>query len=766
VLVASTRLGPYEIVAPLGTGGMGEVYRARDTRLEREVAVKVLREPFTNDPALLARFEREAKAVAALSHPNILAIHDYGTHEGITYAVMELLEGETIRKRLVQGALPWQEAVKVGAAVAEGLAAAHAKGIIHRDLKPENLFLTADGRVKILDFGLARMAPPPPNLQAETAPYLSAETETGMVVGTVGYMSPEQVRAQAVDARSDIFSLGCVLYEMLRGRRPFARETAAETQTAILREQPTPLAACGVVVPAELDRLVRHCLEKSVEARCQTAHELAAALHALPRETDSSQVNSAPSVKATRRGRKTIDSLAILPLVNAGQDPNLEYLSDGITESVIHIMSRMPKLRVMARSTVFRYKGREVDAQAVGRSLNVRAVFTGRMLARGSGLIIKAELVDAADGALLWSEQYSHEISEIFAVEEAMAREIADALRLQLSGEQKKRLRKRPTENTEAYQLYLKGRFHWNKRNEQGIRKAVVHFEQAIDGDPLYAQAYAGLADCYALLPNYASELPKACVPKAEAAARRALELDDTIAEAHASLGMVHYSFNWRWQESEREFQRAIELNPNYATAHHWYAYLLMLLGRFDQALSELARARELDPLSLIINATSGYILHFARRTDEAIAHCERALTMEENFSPGQYMLGLACEQKGLYDRAIACFQKSLLLSGEHAGCDAAQLGHAYALAGRTADAQKILDQIKERSKQRFVPPFFVALISLGLGDTATAFEWLEKSYQERDFYLIYLKIDPWLDQLRGDARFTDLLRRVGLGDY
>jgi serine/threonine-protein kinase len=765
MLAASDRLGPYEIVAALGAGGMGQVYRARDMRLDRDVAIKVLREPFTKEPTLLARFEREAKAIAALSHPNILAIHDYGTHEGITYAVMELLEGETLRKHLLQGALPWPKAVTIAIGVVEGLAAAHAKGIVHRDLKPENLFLTTDGRVKILDFGLVRMAPPPVDVLAETAPYVPAETETGMVVGTVGYMSPEQIRAQPVDARSDIFSLGCVLYEMVSGRRAFARETPAETQTAILHEEPTDLAACGVVVPAELSRLIRDCLAKSVEARYQTAHELVALLQAVPKETDSNQHGSGVSGKNSRRGRKSITSLAILPLLNAGQDPNLEYLSDGITESIIHIMSRLPRLRVMARSTVFRYKGRDVDAQAVGRALNVRAVFTGRMLLRGAALVIRAELVDVTDGAVLWSEQYSRQVAEVFAVEEAIAREIADALRVQLSSDQKKRLRKRPTENTEAYQLYLKGRFHWNKRNEQGIRKAIVHFEQAVEQDPAYAQAYAGLADCYALLPNYAGEPPREFVPRAEAAARRALELDDTIAEAHASLGMAQYSFNWNWRESEREFQRAVELNPNYATAHHWYAYLLMLLGRFDEALAKLARARELDPLSLIINATSGYILYFARRTDEAIEHCERALALEENFSPSQYMLGLVYQQKGWHDRAIACFQKSLALSGEHAGCDAASLAHAYALAGRTSEAQKILDDIKHRSAERFVPPFFVALISAGLGDQETALEWLEKSFAARDFYLIYLKIEPRLDPLRRNSRFADLLRQVDLAD-
>jgi serine/threonine-protein kinase len=762
VLAVPDRLGPYEIVAPLGAGGMGEVYRARDSRLEREVAVKVLPQRFSDDPRRLARFEREAKAVAALSHPNILAIHDYGRHGALTYAVMELLEGETLGSRLARGPLPWRQAVEVGAAVADGLAAAHERGIVHRDIKPDNLFLTAEGRVKVLDFGLARFTPLPQR-HAPTAPYLPAETEPGTVLGTVGYMAPEQVRGQPADARSDLFSLGCVLYEMVSARPPFARETAAETQTAILREEPPDLAACGAAAPLELERLIRHCLEKSVEQRPQTARALAAALHAVASGADSGLASPAPASRVPGRRRGAIDSLAILPLVNASQDPNLEYLSDGITESLISIMSRLPRLRVMARSTVFRYKGREADAQSIGRSLNVRAVFTGRLLMRGSRLFITAELVDVADGAQLWGEQYSHEVSEILAVEEAIAAEIAGALRLQLSRAQKKRLRQRPTENIQAYRLYLQGRYQWNKRSAAGIRQAIAYFEQAIDQDLAYAQAYAGLADCYALLPNYASEAPKEFFPRAEAAARRALELDETLAEAHASLGMAQYSFNWRWADAEREFQRAIELNPNYATAHHWYAYLLMLLGRFEQALAELARARELDPLSLIINATDGYILFFARRPDEAIERCERAVALEENFSPAQYFLALACQQKGWHDRAIAALQKSLLISGVTVGCDAAALAHAYAVAGRTAEAETILAELRQRSQRRYVPAFYVALIAVGLGDTATALDWLEKAYQERDFYLIYLKVDPRLDPLRGEARFTDLLRRIGL---
>ena len=765
MLALPCRLGPYELVALLGAGGMGEVYRASDTRLGREVAVKVLPEMLAADPDRRSRFEREARAVATLSHSNILAIHDFGTHGAILYAVMELLEGETLRDRLTRGPLPWREAVEVVVAVAEGLAAAHAKGIVHRDIKPENVFLTTAPSVKILDFGLARIASLE-TPETETAFYESARTLLGTVLGTVGYMSPEQVRGQVVDSRSDLFSLGCVLYEAVTGRRPFARETAAETQTAILRDEPPDMRSSAAQIPAALEQLIRHCLEKNVELRYQSACDLVLALHVVVAGSDAGSGNSsARPRRAGRGGSKAIDSLAVLPLLNECRDPNLEYLSDGITESIIHMLARVPHLRLMARSTVFRYKGREVDAQAVGQSLNVRAVFTGRLLVHGNSLTIKAELVDVADGTQLWSEQYNREFAEIHVVEEAIAREIADSLRLRLSGDQKKRLRKRPTENMEAYRLYLKGRFYWNKRNEEGIRKAIDHFEQALDQDPLCAPAYAGLADCYALLPNHASGAPKDYLPQAETAANRALQLDETLAEAHTSLGMVKYSFNWKWADAETEFRRAIELNPNYATAHHWYAYLLMLLGRFDESLAALARAHEIDPLSLIINATSGFILYFARQYDEAVAHCERALALEGNFSPAHYFLGLACEQLGRHDRALTAFRKSSSLAGENSAVDAAALAHCCAAAGRPAEAQKIRDDLTRRSQTRYVPPLHGALISLGLGDTQAALVALEAACAARDFYLIYLRVDPRLDPLRGEARFTDLLRRIGLAD-
>lgn len=770
MLVAGSQLGPYEILAPLGAGGMGEVYRARDRRLEREVAVKVLPDRLADDDDALARFEREAKAVAALAHPNIVVLHDIGRERGVSFAVTELLEGVNLRRMLADSPLDWRRAVEIVATVAEGLAAAHAKGIIHRDLKPENLFLTTDGRVKILDFGLARVEPKS-QPDAETVPHVAAHTDTGTIIGTVGYMSPEQLRGQPVDARSDIFSLGCVLYEMLAGRRAFHRDTAADAAVATLHEHPAPLEKLGKSVPGEVERSVFRCLAKRAEDRFPSAGELAAALRATlagwdevhrQAPTASRPAPVEPVRPSPRRSRKAIDSIAVLPLSNAGGDPNMEYLSDGVTESIINTLSRFPKLRVMARSTVFRYKGRDVDALEVGRTLGVRAVLTGRVVQRGSRLTISTELVDVADGSQIWGEQYNRELAEIFAVEESIAREIADKLRLRISGEQRKRLGKRQTQNTEAYQHYLRGRFHWNKRVESELRKAIKHFEQAIEIDPGYALAYAGLADSYGLLTAWTECRPEEAFPTAKQMATKALTLDESLAEAHTSLAYINVVYEWNWTKAEEEYRRAIELNPSYANAHHWYAYLLMLECRFDEARLAIEKAQELDPLSLIINANVGFRLFLARQYDAALEQLDKALAMDASFPSVHYYLGLTYEQKGMYEQSVAAFRQAANFSGGVPG-DIGALGHAYAAWGKRDEATEVLKRLLDLAQHRYVPSFHIGLMHMRLGDTDRAFEWFNKAYVERDFYLIYLKVDPRLDCIRSDPRFTELYRRVGL---
>ena len=545
-LLAGARLGPYEIVAPVGAGGMGDVYRARDSRLGRDVAIKVLPQHLSHDPQALIRFEREARAIAALSHPNILAVFDIGTEQGVSYVVTELLEGETLGRRLASGAMPWRDVARVGAALGEGLAAAHAKGIIHRDLKPENVFLTLDGLVKILDFGVARFRPSDSHdLDAVT----QAGTQAGTVLGTVGYMSPEQVRGEVAAAPCDLFSLGCVLYEMVAGRKAFSGQSIADTLAAIVSRDPSPLSQSDV--PAEFDLVIRRCLEKSPSERFQSARDLAFRLREMLIGTGSGR-STGVSAPDTR-----LDSLAVLPFANASGDPDAEYLSDGITESIINTLSQLGRLRVAARSTVFRYKGQDLDLLKVGRDLNVRVVLTGRVVQRGDNLRIQAELVNAADGTQLWGQRYHRKAADIFSIEEEIAKEISEALRLRLTRDEQRQLEKRYTENDDAYQLYLKGRFHWN-RSKETLERAVACFAHAVEKDPNYALAWSGMANCFTVYGTYYALSPKLALPKARTLALKALALDNSLEEPHACLGVIKAHHDFDWVASDQEFRRAL----------------------------------------------------------------------------------------------------------------------------------------------------------------------------------------------------------------
>jgi len=784
-LASGTQLGPYQILVPLGAGGMGEVYRARDLRLDRDVAIKVLPEHLAQDPEFLARFEREAKAVAALSHPNILAIHDFGKDQGVCFAVMELLDGESLRARLERGPLPWRKAVEFGVAVAEGLSAAHSKGIIHRDLKPENIIITSDGRVKILDFGLARVRPRLGSPDAETA----LHTTPGAVLGTFGYMSPEQVRAEVAEAPSDIFSLGCVLYEMGTGIRAFSRSSAAESMAAILKEDPPELTGAGRQIPVELQRVINHCLEKNPGERFQSARDLAFALKAASTTGSGASEPLPAAAPAVRRsylrpaitipvvvmlitlaalgwfwlGRGSgVDSLAVLPFVNAGGDPSTEYLSDGITEGIINNLAQLPSIGVMSRSSVFRYKGREVDPQAVGRDLRVRAVLVGRIVHRGDSLNISAELVDARTNRQMWGEQYSRRLSDIQTVQDDIARSISDRLRVRLTGEDRERMARRTTENSEAYQLYLQGRFQWNKRSLEGMQQSIDLFRQAITKDPRYALAHAGLADAYALLADYNVLPAREVMPRAKAAATQALQIDDSLAEAHASLGWVKLVHDWAFPDAEREFRRANDLNPNYATAHQWYGEYLLLTGRGEQALVEFRRAVEIEPVSLVMSRALASALFYSGQPDRAIEQARKTITMDPNFVGAHSLLARVLQSKGFHSEAVAEFQKALDLS-EGNSSELAALGYAYAVAGKRPEAQKILDELKSRSSQTYVQPVWLAVIYATLGDRDRAFQWLEKGLQDRSGWLLYLKLDPVFSPLATDPRFADFVRRVGL---
>ncbi len=780
-LQTGVRLGPYQIVAKVGAGGMGEVYKAEDTRLGREVAIKVLPQNLSSDPQAARRFEREARAVAALSHPNILAVYDVGSDQGIAYLVTELLEGETLRSRLKRGAIEWREAAEIGREIAEGLAAAHFKGIIHRDLKPENIFLTRHGQVKILDFGLARWSPVKSSSNDTST---LTETQPGVVMGTVGYMSPEQVRGEAAEAPSDMFSLGCVLYEVVAGRRAFARQTPVQTMTAILEQEPPPLVESGKRIPQELDRLIGRCLMKNPAERIQSARDLSLALKELA--TGATTLGSQERSRVLRwavlwmvtalavllcaagfyffyRPSKPVPSLAVLPFVNASGNRDMEYLSDGITDSLINSLSQLPNLAVMSRNSVFRYKG-QADAQAVGRALNVQSVLTGRVVQLGDSLSISTELVDVRDNRHIWGEQYDRKVADILDVQVEISTEISDRLRLKLSGEDKKRLVKRYTQNSEAYQLYLRGRYYWYKKTPDGFDKGIEYFQKATQVDPNYAPAYAGLAELYNNLSNYNFALlaPNEAGTKAQAAAEKALQIDDTLGAAHSSLAITEYQWGWDWANAEKEFRRAIELDPTASTTFHWYSHLLMTLGRVDDSIRVGRRAVKVEPTDLGNNAHQGWYYLWTREYARAVEPLKQAIEMDPSFPVGQWYLGLAYEQQGEFQKAIAQFQNCVRITAGRPSM-LALLGHAYAAANRKSEAKVVLKQLSEIEKEKYVPSYPVATIYTALGDKEQAMARLERAYNERDSWMDYLGLDPRLDSLRSDTRFATLLRRMNL---
>ena len=761
---------------------MGEVYLAEDSRLGRQVALKFLPASYQYDPVRRERFLREARAASALRSPNTAAIYDIGEHDGTSYIVMEYVEGATLSERIQRSPLAAREATEIAAQIADALDEAHTLGIIHRDIKGSNIIITSRGLAKVLDFGLAKMVQPMgtdaaesrtmalnPESSDEPTVNLGQATTAGLVVGTVPYMSPEQALGNAIDHRTDIFSLGVVIYEMLTGRLPFEGDSTTQVIDRIVHNEPLAIARFNYSVPAELERIVRKCLEKECGQRYQSTRELLIDLRTLGRDTSRESVTSRlpaempreSQIAPRRRSRKAIDSLAILPLVNASGDPDAEYLSDGITESIIKNLSQLPKLRVMARSTVFRFKGRDVDPQTAGAELGVRAVLTGRVVLRGDALSIRTELVDAQDGTHLWGEHYNRKLSDIFAVEEEISREISENLRLKLSREQKKRLTKRYTEDSVAYQTYLKGRFYWNKRTEDALKKGIDYFQQAIDIDPGYALAYAGIADSYNMLAGYSTLAPRDAFPKAKAAARKALEIDDTLAEAHTSLAFVMLAFDWDWAGAERAFKRAIDLDPSYATAHHWYSLYLVLMSRTEEALEEVARAQELEPLSLAISTTRGWILHLGRQYDAAIEAYSKTLEMEPAFPLARRRLGQTYLEKAEFTMAVGEIEKAAKVSRDTETL--AALGHAYAVSGNRVEAERILEELNTLKAQRYIPAFFVARIHAGLGEKDLTFEWLDRSFDERYGMLAYLKIDPAFDKLVSDPRLDALMKRVGM---
>ncbi|MGB7063270.1 MAG: protein kinase [Candidatus Zixiibacteriota bacterium] len=733
----------YKILEKLGEGGMGEVYLAQDTKLGRKVALKFLPSEYTSQLELKTRFMREARAAAALNHPNIITIHEVAEYEARPFIAMEYVEGESLKDLIARKELSIGEVLDMALQISEGLAVAHGAQIVHRDIKPQNILMGKDGRVRICDFGLAK------------AKRDATLTQAGSTLGTIAYMSPEQAQGKEADHRSDIFSFGVVLYETVTGQLPFRGEHEAAVVHSIVNDTPEPLARYKSDVSGELQRIVGKAMEKNREMRYQHSDDLRADLGRLKTELETGVT------KTLETSVKIMPSIAVLPFTNLSADKEQEYFCDGMAEDIINALTHIEGLRVVARTSAFAFKSKHEDIREIGRKLNVETLLEGSVRKAGSRLRITAQLVNVTDGYHLWSERYDREMEDVFAIQDEISLAIVNKLKL-LVGEKAKLVR-RHTDDLEAYNLYLKGRWFWNRRTEAGLKKAIEYLKQAIGKDPSYVLPYTGLADCYNILGWYGYLPPKKAFPRAKAAAEKSLEMDDTLAEAHTSLATVREFYDWDWLAAEREYKRAIERNPSYAPAHHRYAEYLSYMGRHEESIAEVKRATELDPLSLIINAVVGEVYYFARQYDQAIEASQRVIEMDPSFVVAHFLLAFPYAQKAMYDEAIAEAQKAMDLAGGRIPLFVAQLGTIYSYSGKRDEAEKVLDQLHELSKQRYVSPFYIALIYVGIGQKDQAFEWLEKAYDEHDHALETLKVDPMLDSVRSDPRFTELLKRMGL---
>jgi len=732
---------------------MGVVYRARDTKLYRDVALKVLPHEFAQDEERIVRSQREARLLASLNHPNIAAIYDLKDWQGNRCLVLEYVEGESLAERLRCGALPIREALGIGLQIASALEAAHRTGVVHRDIKPANIKVANDGRVKVLDFGLAKsVMTADSELGLSSVPTLVTQMLPGKILGTPAYMSPEQVRGESTDKRADIWAFGCVLYELVAGRQVFPGANIHEILACVLKSHPD-WTVLPRETPSTVRNLLRRCLEKDPNLRLDDISvariEIEAGIH---QRTKPAEATS----------NKVIGSLAVLPFVNTGS-PEMEYLSDGLTESIIFSLSQVPQLRVMSRSAVFRHKGRQNEAQKAGQELGVAAVLTGRVAQRHDALVISAELVDVENGWQLWGDQYRRKSADIFAIEEDIAREISEKLRLKLTRETNNSFSRRYTDNVEAYHLYLKGKFHWGKRTSEGLNRAIQYFRQAIEGDPTYALAYAGLAEGYVPLGIYCHRAPKDAFPKARSAAEKALEIDPGLSEALTVLASIKNVFDWDPAGGEKDARAAIALNTSYPRARQVLSECLSASGRPDEAVLEVKRALDLDPLSLHMNAAVALTCYSSRQYQESVEYALRSIELDPNFFPGYFYLGLAHDALGQHSEAVAALEKAVGLSSNSTLMLAA-LGSALAAWKKEDEARKVILELESLGRQKYVSQVFVAAIHAGLGENSAALDCLERAYEDRCAWLLRCLVsDPKLDVLRSEGRFRNILSRVGV---
>jgi Kae1-associated kinase Bud32 len=797
-LIGKTFHSRYRIVKFIGRGGMGAVFLAEDLRLKRPLALKIIDVSIFGRTENIRRFEREAISASKISHPNVAHVYEFGEDENLFFLAMEYVDGKTLRQLIKENDISPDRAVKIVRQIAEALAAAHEAGIIHRDIKPENVIVAERDLVKVLDFGLAKASdrdrPADENVSLLDASLL--ETTPGQLFGTTAYMSPEQVREQPLDERTDLWSLGVIFYEMLAGGRPFDGATRNDTIAAILKSEPEKLSKKGV--SPEIEKIVFRLLEKDRDRRFQTARDL---LLELERSNEKAAAKSDGSARykrfvgflkhhnvltsviilafllitsgtlykytSNRSGNTNADnnqirSIAVLPFINESGDSDKEYLADGLTDMFIYRLSQLPDLTVKARSSVFHYKNKNFEIQEVGNALSVQALLIGRVSQKGKELRLSLELVDSKTGNQIWGEQYNYHEDALMEFRREIVQDVANKLRSRLSNTDEQRMSRIPTDNSEAYQLFLRGRYHWSKRTAKDLEKSVEYYERAVAIDPNFAFAHAGLADTYVLLSGFGVSSPQESFPKAKKAAERAIQLDDTLAPAYASLAYILFNYDWNFEESERLMRRAIELDPNYSTAYHWYGNAnLLAMGKLEESIASVERAYDLDPLSLIINADLATAYLYAGRYEEAVAQYKKTLELDENFYYAYAYLGRTYMMMGEHEKAIEAFEKADQLSDDPRiymlfACN-------YSRMGKRAEALKKIEELKKISREKYVSPYYFALAYAALGENDMAFQWLEKAYEAREGRMTLIKADPLLNDLRSDPRFTDLLKRIGL---